>query len=177
MSLWWLFAFLAGQRLLELRLAARNRIRLLARGGKEFYPASYRSIFCLHLLFYSSLILESFPWRVPLDLLTWLTLSVLILLQLLRYWCIASLGEFWNTRIILLPGAPVIRRGPYRFFRHPNYLVVILEFIFIPLLARSPLTLLIFSVANLLLLRQRIKLEEQVLAEHTDYRQQFKLHD
>ncbi len=173
MSLWWLFAILAEQRLVELRLAARNRARLLARGGREFYPESYRNIFCLHLLFYLALLLESYPWRIPFDLLTWLTLAVLVLLQLLRYWCIVSLGDFWNTRIILLPGGQVVRKGPYRFLRHPNYLVVILEFFCIPLLARAPLTLLIFSLVNLVLLRQRIRLEERALAAHTDYRQRY----
>lgn len=173
MSLWWLLVFLVVERLFELWLAARNRKLLLARGGREFYPESYRSILRVHLLFYLCLLLESYPWQIPLDLLTWFGLGVFLLLQVLRYWCVISLGEFWNTRILLIPGATISRRGPYRFLRHPNYLVVTLEFAVIPLLARAPLTLLIFSIANLLLLRQRIALEERALREHTDYAQQF----
>jgi methyltransferase len=173
MSLWWVFGVLALERFFELWLAARNRKRLLARGGQEYFPESYRSILRLHLLFYLCLLLESYPWQVPLDPLSWFALCAFAVLQLLRYWCIKSLGDFWNTRIILIPGAKVSRRGPYRFLRHPNYLVVTLEFAVIPLLARAPMTLLIFSIANLFLLRRRIALEERALREQTDYAQKF----
>ena len=173
MSLWWVFAFLLVERLFELRVAAKNRRILLLRGGQEFFPESYRIIVWMHLLFLVCLILESYPWLVPVDGLTLFCLSGVLLLQLVRYWCVYSLKEFWNTRIILVPGARVIRCGPYRFMRHPNYLVVTLEFAILPLLARAPLTLLVFSVANLFVLRRRIILEEQALREHTDYNQQF----
>ena len=173
MSLGWLFGLLIAERLFELRLAARNRRILLLRGGQEFFPESYRIIVWMHLMFLASLILESYPWWVPLDALTLCGLGMFLLLQLLRYWCVCSLKEYWNTRIILVPGAKISRRGPYRFMRHPNYLVVTLEFALLPLLARAPVTFLVFSVANLFVLRQRIMLEEQALREHTDYGQQF----
>jgi methyltransferase len=173
MSLWWIFGFYFGERLLELLLARRNRRRLVARGGREFHPESYRTIVLLHTLFFASLLAESFPWRVPLDSLTLLCLIFLVFLQGLRYWCIVSLGEFWNTRIILIPGAEARRRGPYRFLRHPNYLAVTLEFAVIPLLMRAPLTLVVFSLANLVVLRQRIRLEEEALREFTDYGERF----
>lgn len=169
MSLWWVFGFFFLERGFELRLADRNARRLKARGGREFHPETYRSIVRLHLLFFAALLLESYPWRVPLDPLTLFCLAALALLQLLRYSCIFALGEFWNTRIIVLPGAPAIRRGPYRLLRHPNYLAVTLEFALLPLLMRAPLTLLVFSLANLALLRHRIALEEQVLREYTDW--------
>lgn len=173
MSLWWLFGLLIAERLFELRLAAKNRRTLLMRGGQEFFPESYRIIVWMHLIFLVCLILESFPWMVPLDALTLFGVGGVLLLQIMRYWCIYSLKEYWNTRIILVPGAKVSRRGPYRFIRHPNYIVVTLEFALLPLLARAPLTLLIFSIANLFVLRQRIRLEERALREHTDYSQQF----
>lgn len=173
MSLWWLFGLLIAERLFELRLAAKNRRILLTRGGQEFFPESYRIIVRMHLIFLVCLILESFPWTVPLDALTLFGVGGVLLLQLMRYWCIYSLKEYWNTRIILVPGAKVSRRGPYRFIRHPNYIVVTLEFALLPLLARAPLTLLVFSIANLFVLRQRIRLEERALREHTDYNQQF----
>lgn len=173
MSLWWVFTFLLVERLFELRLAAKNRRILLQRGGQEFFPESYRIIVWMHLLFLASLVLESYPWLVPLDALTWFSLAGILLLQLTRYWCVWSLKEYWNTRIILVPGATISRRGPYRFIRHPNYLVVTIEFALLPLLARAPATFLIFFIANLLVLRRRIILEEQVLREHTDYAQQF----
>jgi methyltransferase len=110
---------------------------------------------------------------VPLDSLTLFCLIFLIFLQGLRYWCIVSLGEYWNTRIILVPDAETRRRGPYRFLRHPNYLAVTLEFAVIPLLMRAPLTLVVFSLANLVVLRQRIRLEEEALREFTDYGERF----
>ena len=173
MSLWWIFGFYFGERLFELLIAGRNRRRMEARGGREFHPESYRTIVLLHTLFFASLLAESFPWRAPLDSLTLFCLIFLILLQGLRYWCIVSLGDYWNTRIILVPGAEARRRGPYRFLRHPNYLVVTLEFAVIPLLMRAPLTLVVFSLANLVVLRQRIRLEEEALREFTDYGERF----
>ncbi len=175
MSLWWVFSFLLVERLFELWLAAKNRRILLQRGGQEFFPESYRIIVWTHLLFLTMLILESYPWFVPIDKLTLICLSFVLLLQFLRYWCVCSLKEYWNTRIILVPGAKVSRRGPYRFMRHPNYLVVTFEFAILPILARAPITLLTFTIANLFVLRRRIILEEQALREHTDYSQHFLL--
>jgi len=169
MSLWWVFALLGGERLFELWLAGRNRRRLLQKGGQEFFAETYPKIVTLHALFFVALIAESYPWRIPLDGLSVALMATLLLLQAGRYWCIASLGEQWNTRIILVPGGRICRRGPYRFLRHPNYLVVTLEFIAIPLLARAPLTLLLFSLANALVLRQRIRCEEAALQQHTDF--------
>jgi len=162
----WIFLLLILQRLAELALAARNRRLALARGGVEYHPESYKKFVWLHSLFLASLLLEAYPWQLPLDLLTWCCLALFGLLQLLRYWCISSLGEQWNTRIIVIPGVPLSRRGPYRWFRHPNYLVVTLELAVIPLLARAPLTLLMFSLANPVLLRQRIRLEGEALREN-----------
>lgn len=113
--------------------------------------------------------MESHPWRIPRDPLTWGCLSALALVTAGRYWTIASVGENWNVRIVLVPGEPVKRKGPYRFLRHPNYLVIVLEFLLFPLLLRAPLTLIVFSLANLPVLRQRIRLEEEALREFTDY--------
>jgi methyltransferase len=174
-SLWWVFSFLIAERLLELCIAERNRRVMLARGGREFFPETYKHIATLHLLFMLSLIIETAPWYIPLNMLTGLGLIAVILLQAGRYWCIASLGPFWNTRIIVLPGAKVLCRGPYRFMRHPNYLVVTLEFLVIPLLMRAPITLVLFSLINLVVLRQRIRLEEEVLRDQTNYREAFQL--
>ncbi len=173
LSLWWVFAFYLAERGLELLLARRNRRLILARGGREYFAESFRPLAAMHVLFFVALLIESHPWRVPLDALTITCLVALVLLQALRYWCIASLGVFWNTRILVLPGARIERRGPYRFLRHPNYLVVVLEFALIPLLMRAPLTLVVFSLANLLVLRRRIRLEEEALRENTDWGKAF----
>lgn len=166
MPLWWVFAFYLVERSLELAIAARNRQRLLARGAVELHAGNYRAIVGLHSLFFVALLVESFPWWVPLDGLTLFSLAALALLMGLRYACIAALGPFWNSRILVLPGAQPVRRGPYRLFKHPNYLVVTLEFALIPLLMRAPVTLFLFSLANLILLRQRIGYEERALAEY-----------
>ncbi len=165
MSAWWIFLLFFVERGFELWLARRNRQRTLTRGGREYAPQSYRRLVSMHVLFFVSLIVESWPWRIPLDSLTLFCLTILLLLQILRYWCIASLGARWNTRIIVVPGESPIRRGPYRWLRHPNYLAVTLEIAVLPLLLRAPFTLLVFSLANLALLRQRIGLEEQALQE------------
>ncbi len=166
MSLAWIFPVYFLERLFEVWLARRNFTRLKSIGAKEYSPESYRAIVVLHLLFWSMLMFEAWPWSVSCDLLTVLCLVALGLLMLLRYWCIISLGPFWNTRIIVVPGGKRIRSGPYRWLRHPNYLVVTLEFAILPLLMRAPLTLVIFSLGNLVLLRRRINLEEQALASH-----------
>lgn len=163
LPLWWFYLLLIGQRVAELLLSARNRRQLLARGGQEYAPESYRSMVLLHTGFYLALLLETFPCRVPADLLTWSMLGGYLLVQLLRYWTIFSLGEYWNTRIITVPATRLVRSGPYRWFKHPNYVVITLEFALIPLLLRAPWTLLVFGLANLLVLRQRIHLEEEAL--------------
>jgi methyltransferase len=165
----WVTPALIAQRLLELRHSGRNRRRLLSRGGKEVRPDTYRTMVALHALFLASLAVESFPWRVPLDSRTIACLAALVPVTALRYWAIASLGEYWNTRVIVVPGARLVRSGPYRFLRHPNYLVIVMEFLILPLLMRAPVTLVLFSLANLAVLRQRIRIEEDALRRDTDY--------
>lgn len=173
MLLLWLFAYLVMERLFELFLSRRHCFALAARGGREFYPETFSRMVALHTLFLLALLGESYPWYVPFDLATVILLALFILLQAGRYWCILSLGENWNTRIVLVPGGSVKRTGPYRFFPHPNYLVVTLEFLVLPLLMHAPYTFAIFFPANLLVVRQRIRLEEQALREFTDYNDRF----
>jgi len=172
-SLAWVVPAVSAQRLLELWVSRRNRLRLLSRGGKEARPDTYRTMVALHALFLASLAWESRPFRVPLDARTWGCFAALVLVTGLRYWAIASLGEYWNTRVVVVPGARVVRKGPYRFLRHPNYLVIVLEFLLLPLLMRAPVTLVLFSLANLAVLRQRIRIEEKALREATDYAERF----
>ena len=164
-SLAWVAPALAAQRLGELWLCRRNRRRLLSRGGREVRPDTYKTMMALHVLFLASLSLESSPWRVPADARTWACLIALAAVTALRYWSIASLGEYWNTRVVVVPGTRLVRAGPYRLLRHPNYLVIVLEFLLLPLLMRAPVTLVLFSLANLAVLRQRIRIEEKALAE------------
>ena len=169
MSLLWIFAFLIGQRLLELYISKRNRRIAYCSGGREFYRESFAGMAALHSGFLIALLYESFPWQIKIDIRTVACLFVLIILQCIRYWCIATLGNQWNTRIILVPGSSMKKSGPYRYVRHPNYLVVILEFIFIPVLMHAPLTLVLFSGLNLIVVCKRIRLEEAALRSFTDY--------
>lgn len=169
----WIFGVMGLQRLFELVLSRRNRRVLETLGGREFHPETFPTVVVLHVLFFASLAVESYPWRFPLDARTIFCLFALALLTGARYWCIASLGRFWNVRIVVVPGLAVKRSGPYRYVRHPNYLVLVLEFLFIPLLLRAPATLVVFTLANLAFLRQRIRLEEKALRELTDYSQVF----
>jgi methyltransferase len=96
-------------------------------------------------------------------------LIVAALAQALRYWAIATLGPRWNVRVIVVPGLPVVARGPYRFLRHPNYLAVVLEGVALPLIHCAFWTALVFTVANAALLRVRIRVEERALAEHCGF--------
>lgn len=169
----WVFAFLALERIFEILLSRRNRILAEAAGGKEIRPDTFRRVAVLHGAFFVSLLAESHPWRIPLDLRTGVCLAVLGLLSGIRYWCMASLGTGWNTRIVVVPGRRATRKGPYRFLKHPNYLVVALEFVFFPLLLRAPLTLAAFCVPGVLVLRQRIRLEEEALRQFMEYGKVF----
>ena len=167
-SLVWVAPVVAAQRLGELWLCRRNRLRLLTRGGREVRPATYRRMVALHVLFLAFLAIESYPWRVPADIRTWGCLAALAIVTALRYWAIASLGEYWTTRVVVVPGTHLVRTGPYRLLRHPIYLVIVMEFLLLPLLMRAPATLVLFSLANLAALRERIRIEEKALREATD---------
>jgi len=169
MSFAWVVPVVALQRLIELAWCRHNRRLLSARGGKEWFGRTYPAMVALHALFLAALAWESYPWRIPLDARTYACLAALAAVTALRYASIAELGEYWTTRIFVVPGTRMIRKGPYRYLRHPNYFVIVLEFILLPLLLRAPYTLVLFSLANLLLLRQRIRLEEQVLRKWTDF--------
>jgi methyltransferase len=155
----WLIAFLIVQRLAELGLAHWNTMRLRAAGGVEFGASHYPLVVALHTSWLLGLWLFGHQRDVgPI----WL--AGFIVLQAARLWVIASLGRRWTTRVIVLPGAAPVARGPYRWLRHPNYAVVILEIAVVPLALRLPLFALVFSVANAALLAYRIGVENQALA-------------
>ena len=173
MPLLWIFVYLLLERLFELFLSRRHCRALALRGGREFYPETFPRMVALHTGFFLALLGESYPWHVPAGMFTSSLIILFVLLQVSRYWCIVSLGEYWNTRIVLVPGGNVKKSGPYRLLSHPNYLVVTLEFLILPLLMHAPYTLALFFPANLLIVRQRIRLEEKSLREFTDYNEQF----
>ncbi|WP_461200318.1 isoprenylcysteine carboxyl methyltransferase family protein [Anoxybacillus sp. TBDG-1] len=158
---WGVFFLLIVQRFVELCWAKRNERWMKERGAKEFGQNHYKYIVCMHILFFVSLLLEG---RKKRESTLWSFLfNIFIILQLFRFWIIASLGRCWNTKIIVLPNTERIQKGPYRWFRHPNYLVVVLEFIIIPLMFQAYWTAVIFTVWNAYLLLIRIRVEEQAL--------------
>ncbi|WP_211107130.1 isoprenylcysteine carboxyl methyltransferase family protein [Azospirillum thermophilum] len=151
----------AAQRLAELTVARRNTRRLLADGAEEVGAAHYPLFVVLHAGWLAALFLATPPDR-PVQI-GWLVLFVL--LQAGRVWVIASLGRFWTTRIISLPGAPLVRRGPFLWVRHPNYLIVAGELAVLPLALGEPLLAVLFTILNIPLTRHRIRIEEEALAE------------
>jgi methyltransferase len=155
----WLVGFLVVQRLAELGLAQWNTVRLRAAGGVEFGAAHYTLMVALHAFWLLGLWLLGHDHAVDPF---WLALF--ILLQAVRLWVIASLRSRWTTRVIVLPGAAPVARGPYRWLRHPNYAVVVLEIAVVPLALGLPLFALVFTVANAAMLAWRIRVENQALA-------------
>lgn len=164
-----IYGFVLGQRLVELILARRNEIYIRSLGGYEAGAGHYPLFVLLHLCFLLLLPLEVY-WRgrfwAPPSLAF---LGLFFLAQCLRIWCIFSLGCFWNTRILILPGSRPVVTGPYRFLRHPNYLVVVVELLTLPLSFGAVCTAALFSALNLVLLRVRIRVEEEALCRATGY--------
>ncbi len=157
-------ALLAGERLFELRLSKRNALRQFYRGGVEVGQFHYRIMAALHTAFLFACVGEVWILRRPFPgKLGWTALGAALLAQALRYWAIHTLGDRWNTRVIVVPGAPPITNGPYRFVRHPNYLAVCIEMLAVPLVHGAYLTAAAFSLANAALLLVRIKAEERAL--------------
>lgn len=153
------------QRLAELALANHNTARLLARGGVEKSPGHYPAIVILHAAWLSALWIMAAS--APVNLV-WL--AVFGVLQGLRVWVISTLGERWTTRIIVVPGEARVRRGPYRFVDHPNYLIVIAEVIALPMALGHPLIAIAFTVLNAAVLWVRIRAETLALAEAETHR-------
>ena len=161
MSIWYLLiALIVIQRLIELAIARINTRRLLAEGAVEVGAGHYPLIVGLHAAWFVCLTVF-----VPGDsFIDPILLGLFIALQLGRVWVLTSLGRYWTTRIITVPGAPLVRRGPFRFVRHPNYLIVEAEIIVVPLIAGAWELALLFGIANAAVLAIRIRAEEAVLA-------------
>ena len=145
-------------RLLELVIARRNEAALKQQGAQEFGAAHYPLIVLLHT-----------SWLITMWLLFWgqpivaFWLAIFIILQPLRYWVLGTLGRRWTTRVLMVPGETLVRRGPYRWIRHPNYWVVIGEIASLPLAFGLWRSALIFSVLNAIALSVRIRTEEAAL--------------
>ena len=163
--------FVAGlglQRLFELRLSRRNEKMIRRRGGREHAPETYLWIVTLHAAWFASMLLEVFAGRREFyPRLAALAFNLFAVGQALRLTAIRTLGWRWSTRVMTVPGPEgvPVHRGIYRYIRHPNYLGVELEIVAAPLLHSAYLTSTVFGIANALLLRDRIRREEQALEE------------
>jgi methyltransferase len=153
-----ILALVTLQRLGELWLSNRNTKRLLAKGAREVGAAHYPFIVAVHALWLAAL-----WWLAPGRPIDGFWLAMFVLIELARIWVLASLGSRWTTRIIVLPEAPLVRRGPYRFVDHPNYLVVVSEIAVLPLVWGLWQVALIFSALNAAMLVIRIRTENRVL--------------
>lgn len=161
-----LVAAVAAERVFELVLSRRNERRLLARGAVQAGAGHYPWMVALHTLFLAACVAE--VWLLERSFHPWLGLAMLALVLLamsLRYWVVSTLGERWTTRVYWLPGEARIESGPYGYLRHPNYLAVCVEMVALPLVHTAWLTAVVFSLANALLLRHRIRVEDAAIDE------------
>ena len=163
---WGFLGFVILQRLIELIIAKQNSKAAFAKGAVEIDSSGYRFIVLMHIFFFISLIFEKLISQSVLNPLWFLFLILFLLAQFLRYWSIVSLGRFWNTRILVIKGSGLIRKGPYKYFSHPNYIAVITEIAVIPLIFSCYITAVVFSIFNILILSRRIKIETGALKEY-----------
>lgn len=155
----------AAQRLIELRLSKSNERRLRSRGAVEHGRGHYPFMVALHSLWLASMLLEGLLrgpgppswWFVPF--------AVFLAVQPLRYWAILSLGDRWNTKIFVVPSERLVRRGPYRYLAHPNYVVVVVEILCLPLVFGAWTTALVFTVLNSALLFVRVRSEGRAISD------------
>jgi methyltransferase len=153
-----ILALVTLQRAGELVLARYNTQRLLAQGAVELAPQHYPLIVAVHTAWL--IVLWVFGRQQPVNVMA---LVLYLLLQILRSWVLWTLGRRWTTRIIVLPGAPLVTSGPYRFLSHPNYAVVTGEMALLPLALHLPLTALVFTLLNAMVLTWRIRAENRAL--------------
>jgi methyltransferase len=153
-----LLSFVTAQRLAELVYARRNEARLRARGAIEHAPEHYWLIVALHAAWLAGLWLTATEQPIHS---VWL--FAFVVLQVLRLWVLATLKERWTTRIIVLPEAPLVRLGPYRFIRHPNYAIVVAEIFVLPMVFGLYAYAIAFSLLNAVVLGIRIRAENQAL--------------
>lgn len=160
MTIWIILGLVTVQRIAELVIARRNTKRLLARGAYEVGASHYPMIVAVHAGWLAAL-----WWLAPGRPIVWPLILLFLLLQAGRIWVLATLGERWTTRIIILPGAPLVTGGAFRLLSHPNYCVVVAEIAVLPLAFGLWPLALVFSLLNAAVLTIRIRAERRALAE------------
>lgn len=162
---------LAAERVVEITLSRRHAAWALARGGKAYGESHFFFMKLLHVGLFAGCAGEVVFFSRPfLPALAVPMLGLALAAQALRYWAVRTLGRYWNVRVIVVPGAPPVSSGPYGFVRHPNYLAVAIEGLAVPLIHTAWATALIFTVLNAVLLKKRIRCEEEALSAHGAYR-------
>jgi len=152
------------ERLAELIVSKRNARWAFAHGGKEFGRDHYPAMVTIHAALLLGGVAEVWALHRPfIAWLGWPMLALVALSQALRWWCVGTLGRRWNTMVIVVPQVPLVRRGPYRWLHHPNYVAVVVEGVALPLVHTAWLTAACFTVANAVLLRTRIRVENAAL--------------
>lgn len=152
------------KRLVELVVARRNARWSFDRGGVESGQGHYPVMVVLHTGLLLGALAEVWLRHPPfVPALGWPMLALALGCQVLRWWCVRTLGPRWNTRVIVVPGLPLVHGGPYRWFSHPNYVAVVVEGIALPLVHSAWITAVVFTLANAALLTVRIRTEERAL--------------
>lgn len=156
------------ERIAELVVSKRNWKWSQQRGGAEVGTGHYPAMVALHTALLAGCLIEVVVFDRPfVPSLGWSMLAIVVAAQVLRWWCITTLGHQWNTRVVVIPGAQRVAGGPYRWIPHPNYVAVVIEGIALPLVHSAWLTAVVFTVLNAALLRTRIKTENAALATLT----------
>ncbi|MET4926331.1 isoprenylcysteine carboxyl methyltransferase family protein [Streptomyces sp. PSRA5] len=165
--MWWYTALVlavAGERIAELVVARRNARWSLARGGTETGRGHYPAMVVLHTgLLVGALAEPALTGRPFVPAFGWTMVGVVVAAQGLRWWCIRTLGPRWNTRVIVVPGLPLVSGGPYRLLRHPNYVAVVAEGLALPLVHGAWVTAVVFTGLNAALMAVRIRCENTAL--------------
>lgn len=160
-----LIALVGVERLVELVVSTRNAAWSLERGGAETGQRHYLVMVVLHTGLLVGALVEVWTRRPDfVPALGWTMLALALGSQVLRWWCISTLGPRWNTRVIVVPGMPLVKSGPYRWLSHPNYVAVVVEGFALPLVHSAWITAVTFTVLNALLLTTRIGVENRALA-------------
>ena len=153
-------SFFILQRLSELLIARRNEKWLLAKGAVQYGQSHYPFMIALHTIFIFSIIAEYVLDGQPP--ISWLFLAIYLFVLSFKFWALASLGKYWNTKIFRVPGVSPVKKGPYKFLKHPNYIEVVCEVAVIPLVFHLYYTAVIFSLLNVAMLAVRLRVENEV---------------
>ena len=159
-----LVLLVAAERLAELAVARRNAAWSARRGGVEHGRGHYPVMVVLHTGLLAGCLAETYAAGRPFQpVLGWTMAALVAAAQALRWWCISALGPRWNTRVIVVPGLPLVASGPYRLMRHPNYVAVVVEGAALPLVHGAWITAVCFAAVNLPLLAVRLRCENAAL--------------